>query len=375
MAFYQGNGGGRAPRNPGRGGYLSRSYSQVPDIRNPGRGGYLGQLQYGPGPSGRDVETQAAVADQQRREAALGLTGRHNPPNFAGPYGISPWEFNQYNKGVFDQEFEGREYLGSFPDDTVFVRGAEIPYSGDNLSLRYFDAQKRKRPVYSKPKYRKGMEVTYGVKLGAKAIGEWQDFFTMNGFRTGPRGLWTKYEIDAMAAFMGMANASYGSSVEDLRTVVANSPDLFPPPGSGQPTLADQLGENGDGGGSGLPTPTEPYTETTTETRITEYDAGDALMLVRNYVREQIGRDPTDREVQRFLKNLNAAARADPTVITTVTTTDPMSGESTTDVTTDETAVNPEAMGLQFGEEVAPGEEMEYQAGRYMDAIRGLLGF
>jgi hypothetical protein len=140
----------------------------------------------------------------------------------------------------------------------------------------------------------------------------------------------------------------------------------------GQPPAGDLTAEGGGGGvGPGF---TEPFTETVTRQVVQEFSMDQGMLAIRNHVAQQIGRKPTEEEVRRYVKELNAAFRADPTIMTTVTTTNPLTGESTTDITEDESDVSPEGMALSFAEDVDPAEQREYQAGRYFDVIMQAIG-
>ena len=119
----------------------------------------------------------------------------------------------------------------------------------------------------------------------------------------------------------------------------------------------------------------EPYTETQVEREVSEFSADEGLAMIREIVAAEVGRSPTDAEVATYIKNLNAAFRADPTVITTVTTTNPMTGQVDTTRTQDETNVSPEGRAIEFGNEgLSEAERFSYQSNRYMDVIMREIG-
>jgi hypothetical protein len=225
------------------------------------------------------------------------------------------------------------------------------------------------------------MEANFASRLGVDGIRSWQAFFQAQGFATGPSGMWTDFERNAMRAFMTMANGTPGGgmSVEVLRTRVESAVkagELLP----GE--LAPALGVTGSGlnqAGAGASGATgdelEPYTETEVNREVTEYSLDQGMMLLRSELARQIGRRPTQGEINTFVKALNAAARADPTIITSVVRVDPAAGTSDRTVTRDETSVDPQARAAEFGIEGVPEAEREgYQENRYMDALMAELG-
>lgn len=246
--------------------------------------------------------------------------------------------------------------------------------------------------VYGRPLYRRGAEYTFGTKMDADGVRNWQAFFSGLGFKTGPAGMWGAFESDAMRAFMTMANTSPGGgmTVQNLRESVMRQVQqgifFFRGISEEGDLLPQLLGEDvvddldGGGGGGGAPEPTgpgftEPYTQTTTERQVQRYSREEGKMALRNLVSQSIGRAPTDDEVKQYVRQLNAAFNEDPTVITTVTTTDPVTGESETDRTVDESDVSAEGRATDFAREGVPEEELrEYQTGRYMDTLMSAIG-
>jgi hypothetical protein len=99
------------------------------------------------------------------------------------------------------------------------------------------------------------------------------------------------------------------------------------------------------------------------------------MMLLRSELARQIGRRPTQSEVNTFVKALNAAARADPSIITSVVRVDPGAGTTDRTVTRQESGVDPAAQAAEFGIEGVPqAERTDFQANRYMDALMAELG-
>lgn len=247
----------------------------------------------------------------------------------------------------------------------------------------------RERSIqYGRPLYRDGMEYAVASQWDADTVRQWQRFFGALGFRTSTSGTWGEPEAQAMRAFMGEANRTPGggTTIQQMRDLVMQQVrsgvyfyrgvneegDLLPILLGEEDLVQPQLIEGG--GGAGAAAQTEPYTQTVTERQITEYSMGEGMMAVRQAVERQIGRKPTEAEVRNYVRSLNAAFRADPSIITTITTTDPVTGESDMERTVDESDVSAEAEAMEFAEDVSPEERQEFQAGRYFDALMSEIG-
>lgn len=87
-------------------------------------------------------------------------------------------------------------------------------------------------------------------------------------------------------------------------------------------------------------------------------------------LKSSIGRDPTDAEVNQFLRQLNTAEQASP-VVTTTTTTGRQSVSRTTP-----SGVDPQEMALQFAREIGGGDEYrENRALYYFNLIAQKYGY
>lgn len=275
-------------------------------------------------------------------------------------------------------------YIGGFPSNYVSRQhfGAQREYG----RLEQDKPRDYAVTAFSRPLYPEGSEYAFFAKLGVSQIREWQNFFAGLGFKTGPAGVISQHDLAAMRAFMGMANGIPGGmKVDTLRDRVMDqvragvyffrgvneNGDLLPAL-LGETPQGDLAG--GGGGGAGAPEYTGPITETVTRNIVQEFSVDQSRLALRNIVAQQIGRAPTDEELRDFVRQVNAAFRSDPTIITQVTVTDPITGESDVDITEDETNVDPEGMALSFAEEVDPAERQEYQTGRYFDAIMSAIG-
>lgn len=281
---------------------------------------------------------------------------------------------------------EQQPYIGGYPAD--FVYETYVPAQRGAGPLEGDAPRRTASTLYGRPLYREGAEYAFLSGLGEEGLRSWQAFFAGLGFKTGPAGMISQHDIEAMSAFMGMANGvpGGGMKVENLRNLVMDqvrsgvyffrgvneSGDLLPTM-LGEEASGDLTG--GGGGGVGSDEYMGPITETMTRNIVQEISMDQGKLALRNIVANEIGRAPTEAEVREFVRRANSAFRADPTVITQVTTTDPITRESTTEITENETNVDPEGLALSFTEEDLPEEERyEYQASRYFDAIMSAIG-
>jgi hypothetical protein len=374
MAFYA------SDTSPGRGRPVTRRWSPgQPYFWDPKGTVYYLPKDLNPASPGAALARQLAAG----RSVPSPYTGRQ--PGTPNPYGIGAGTMSQQNQGQFYAANEGREYIGGYPDDYASSATVAVPYGSDNLSLRYHYYQKRPptKQVYGRPIYREGEQFTFPGKYRQTVddIRRWQAFFQANGFKTGPSGLWTEFEQNAMRSFMGMANGvpGGGMSVFVLRDrVQADLASGAMAPG----TLAAMLNTPATGqnelapGGEGVGDELAPYTTTQVDKEITQYSTDQAMNLLRSELAQQVGRRPTDKELATYVKGLNSALRADPTVITQVVRTDPGAGTVDRTVTRDESSVDPQARAAEFAISGVPEEEREgYQENRYLDALMAELGF
>lgn len=335
-----------------------------------------GKVERRPPSRNRGIPTPGLVAANQRS----------TDPYTANPWGVSAYEMRtnpgKYNQGQNYAAFEGRGYLGGYSDDYVSQTTVPIPYGADNVSMRYFATLGRRQPVYGKPVYREGDESNYAARLTVDQIRNWQSFFQAMGFKTGYAGMWTQFEQDAMRHFMTMANGTPGGgmTVEVLRERVeadVTSGALAPGQLAGAlgSSNLNPLGEEamGEGAGAGAGADMMPYTQTTTETQYQEMSPEQGVVALRQSFVEQYGRNPSQDELSRYVKAVNAAFRADPTIITTVMNVDPMAGTTNIETTREESGVDPSGLAMEFSEEDNP-ERSEYQGNRYLGALMSELG-
>jgi len=298
------------------------------------------------------------------------VAGRGMP----NPYGINAGNISEFNQGERYAEFEGREYLGGYPDDYVSETRA-LDFSRNAGRTEFHRLGPPSKTVYGRPLYREGDQALFAHNLGVDETRRWQAFFQLMGFKTGPAGFWTDFELNAMKTFMTMANGTPGGgmTVDVLRNrVMADVQAGRLQPGA----LADMLGTTGGGGGGGTEGELmEPYTETRIEREIQEVSADQGLALLEDLIRRSTGRAPNKNDIAKFVKQINAAFRADPSVITSVVTTNPATGSVDSTVTRDETDVDPQGAALAFSKEgVNQQQRTEYQSMRYANVIADALG-
>lgn len=117
-------------------------------------------------------------------------------------------------------------------------------------------------------------------------------------------------------------------------------------------------GSSGGGGGSTGPTVSR-------QIRITDRDT--ARSYLRSYMKDELGRDPTETELDVFVGSLNGAERANPTVTTTT-----VAGNTQTSETI--AGLNPSAYSENYAQkDVAPQERGQYQGAKYYDVLSNLI--
>ncbi|NIP92992.1 MAG: hypothetical protein GWO24_05850 [Akkermansiaceae bacterium] len=118
---------------------------------------------------------------------------------------------------------------------------------------------------------------------------------------------------------------------------------------------------------------TEPITQTLTRTINEEISAEQGMLALRRVFQQQVGRMPNEEEIKELVRRVNAAFRADPTVITQVTTFDPISQEETTETTEDLSDVSVEGEATEFATQDTE-ERKQHLTNQYVNAIAAELG-
>lgn len=116
---------------------------------------------------------------------------------------------------------------------------------------------------------------------------------------------------------------------------------------------------------------TTPRTSTSTSIQAIP-DKSDAEAAIKTLFKEQLGRDPEDGELDRYTSMMLSKMRANPGSSTTVSTTDPVTGNSTSR-STSKAGFNPSGM---LEDKVKSDPEWgAYQAATtYFNALQGAIG-
>lgn len=353
---------------------------------------------FGPDPGGQGGQTaradigKAAVGghpEQQlaERGAMRALTGKVPTAT------AEQWQqyMDRVAGGQLPPEFESG-FLGGLPSD--FVYRTETPDtihqgpSPDALNIaggRGLMSKTEGVTAYSRPTYREGSAYSYMSSIGQEKMREWQSFFAGLGFQTGPAGVMNKRDIENMQAFMGMANGIPGGMTVDLLRGqvmdqvrqgiyffrgVNEEGDLLPILLDEEPAGDLTAGAGGAAPGAGG---TEPITQTMTRTINQEISADQGMLALRRVFQQQRGRMPNEEEIKELVRQVNAAFRADPTVITQTTTFDPVTQTETSETVEDESNVSVEGQAESFATQDDP-ERKTHLANQFMNAIASELG-
>lgn len=120
-------------------------------------------------------------------------------------------------------------------------------------------------------------------------------------------------------------------------------------------------GGGGGGGGAG---------GTYTQSQITLTSAAQAKGILASALAQQLGRQPTENEVQDFVGLLNRQQKANPTVTTTTVSADGKVQASTTK----QGNVDPQQSAEDFATTVSPEERSKFQGANYYAIIAQKLG-
>ena len=157
-------------------------------------------------------------------------------------------------------------------------------------------------------------------------------------------------EQTAMSQLMGQANINGITYDQALDSIIQARKEMDAAGGGG-----------GGGGGRGGTFTNVTYSLTS---------IAQARQILASVLKTSIGRDPTEAEVNQFLRQLNAAEREAP-VITTTTSTGQRSVSRTRPST-----VDPQDMALDFAKRIGGGDEyMENRAMYYLNLIAQKYGY
>jgi hypothetical protein len=186
------------------------------------------------------------------------------------------------------------------------------------------------KPVTVKPKYlgdtwREAQAFQGKNGLSNKDVREWQSFFVQQMATGGPAplkvnsfvaGIWDKPTQDAMASLMDYANRN-GMTVEEAKGAFLKS-------WNDQGGVAAIVAAGGGGGAAA-----RPRVETSKQFSITSLAKGGALL--RQFLQQELGRDPSQGEINAYVRSLNGQERKNPQISTTRWNSDFSSSTTTTE--------------------------------------------
>lgn len=164
--------------------------------------------------------------------------------------------------------------------------------------------------------------------------------------------LWTTDTRSSYAKALSDANQNY-MSIEDWLNYRAG-------------ISSAAAARRGSGGG--------PSTSTSVNKSVRVTSRPTAQALLKQTLAAELGREPTNKEVTRFLNSLNKRERANPTVTTTTSRSDGR-GNSSSSSTTKDSSVDPGSEAEAFAETVNPTEAHRFQSGELYNVISRMAGF
>lgn len=264
--------------------------------------------------------------------------------------------------GVSDADLQaGWRPIAGYTTQHYGMRGQEDLMHGSAMGAQPM-AGNRQVPVYGQPIYTRSHMDAF---LGRAA---YQDVLEMQ------RKLYNYGFIDKIQT-PGFADASFMKGLEYLYATANQNGvtinDIFARMDNAGARLGLKIGptglagggESGDGGG----------TSTTTSTSISLTSRAGAWQVLISALTNELGREPTDAEISRFSKSLNAKERADPSVSTSTTTYD-AEGNAKTSTTSRQSGVEPTAEAMVFARSPAmAAERRQYKGAQYFDVIADML--
>jgi hypothetical protein len=215
-----------------------------------------------------------------------------------------------------------------------------------------------KTPIVAHAMYRdsagEAMRYSQQKRLDQAAIQQWQAFFVNAGtLKPGAFqfGAWDAATQDAMYNLMGQANAM-GQSVDSMRSGYEQS-------------WAAMGGGPGAGGGSGGSV-AQPRDVTQKVYSVTSLAKGGELL--RAYLQQELGRDPSSAEISAYVRLLNGKERKNPTITNTHYSANGASSTSVVqEANVDSQASAHDYMTSDMKQELAGRQAMEY-----MNALAGM---
>jgi hypothetical protein len=307
----------------------------------------------------------AAAAGYAVGAGILGLYSASQPASV--PSGIDPYydDPTPYNPSTF---------VGVPQTYRAVVGYDRTGYLGQSLEPNY------RKPIYTQN------DLANAAQLPQDQMLALQMRLVNMGALTQPDypGFFDSATHDALEQVMGIANTR-GWSMDQMEKYLDDNHKAFKDMG-----WTSSYGSTGSGGADyGPTTVTSDSTSISTQENISLTGRGGARAVLVQAMANEMGREPTKKEVDRFLRSLNKAERNNPatTKSTTTThqstTTDPsksgdtsVSSTSTSDTKNVSRAsdVDPSQRAEHFAEKTGGKEAQAFQAGRFMDVLSSLIG-
>lgn len=275
----------------------------------------------------------------------------------------------------------GGNYVGVPSDYSVPTSYAPLP----NTAPRFTGTEPAPIPQFEKPTYTYDHLASYYGKPPAEVFSVQARLYNMGLLDGGSfmPGIYDPTTRDALENAMTIANAN-GLTLGEMQKILKEGGKT-----------AQQMGWTSTSGGSGAAPSYEPYTTTTNSTTVSTNEnisltgRGGARALLVQALASEIGREPTRKEVSRFLKSLNAAERRNPTTTksttesSNTTTTDPSpSGDTsvTSNTKTDtqnvtrQSDLDPGQKAIQFARQTGGNEAKRFQAANFFSVIEQMVG-
>lgn len=226
--------------------------------------------------------------------------------------------------------------------------GPLIGYQNNPAMAAHYGTSAAYTGVYGTQRYTTGMldglygaprNQIYSVQGGLYSLGYLTKFVP---------GVYDQHTRDALERAMADANRN-GMSLEQMLNSQRSSGSQFGGGGSG----------GGGGGGGG----------TTVQRSISLTSREGAMSVLQGALANELGRQPTPKELTDFTKALNAKEQANPTVTTTT-----VSGKNVSQ-TTKQGNVDPNVTATDFAKQTPrAAERNKFQDSQYLDVISQMLG-
>ena len=254
-------------------------------------------------------------------------------------------------------------------------------YRGDNLGGVIGTGRYPGQTVYAYPRYTE-QDVNRVGNMPRGDMIDLQERLAYAGFITSVRKGDPNQTMAAYRNALGEANG-YGADVDEYlkARIAARYGGDASPYGSG--------GSGGGGGGSSSSSTSISNSSMTTRS-VNLTGRGTAEGILRNALTQELGREPTAREVQDFKRSLNVKERKNPTITKSTSSTTTTSSQSskgnhvsstsntsgTSSSTTKQSDIDPSEEALDFAKSSKKlrQERRMYQNSQYLDVIEAMMG-